>query len=411
MELLDGEDLAERVKRVGPLSLLEVATIVSHVSKALSKAHQAGIVHRDIKMNNVFLIDVDGELYAKLLDFGIAKQQGKGNADMTTTGAMVGTLAYMSPEQLHNAKEVDFRSDLWSLAVVAYRALTGQLPFREEDGIGALLTAVNSGSFTLPSEISPEIPPALDEWFQKALRRDPAERFASAREMAEELDLAAGRESTMVPSSRMSGLPALPPGSDRANRDDALADRFVHVGRDSAFAGPSEAKDALPPEAGTSAGIVHAQTIAEPKPVRRRKPRSLLRVALAGLALGVAGAGSVAAVNRGWLRAYWPPGEVASEPVAPADGAPSGRVDAPSVAPAVAPSAASALEGAASAEAKGSSSGTSPLEPASSSAPASSAAAPSASASAAGAPPPPSSKAGGTKKPGGRIRKEKDYGF
>jgi serine/threonine-protein kinase len=403
MELLEGEDLSERVKRLGPLSLLEVATILSHLCKALSKAHQAGIVHRDLKLNNVFLVDVDGDIFAKLLDFGIAKQQGKDSTDMTTTGAMVGTLAYMSPEQLHNAKEVDYRTDLWSLAVVAYRALTGELPFREEDGIGALLTAVNAGAFTLPSELRPEIPEALDAWFLKALRRNPAERFPSARAMSEEFDLAVGRESTAIPSSRMSGLPAL------------ATPRPIHVGRDAARAG----KSAAVPEAGTSAGVVHAQTIVGAEPTRPGKSRGLFRVALAGLALGIGGAASAAVLNRGWLRDHWPLGGVASEPVSPSEADPPARVDAPALAPAVAPPTppVEIAPVASAATPEGSSSAEVPSAPAADSSAASAAASASsasATSSAGAAPPSPSSKAGSTRggtRPTGPIRKEKDYGF
>ena len=398
MELLEGEDLAERVRRAGPLSVLDVARLVSQLCRALSKAHQAGIIHRDLKLNNVFLVEMDGDIFAKLLDFGIAKQRSNEGVDVTTTGAMVGTLAYMSPEQLHNAKEVDFRSDLWSLAVVAYRALTGRLPFREEDGIGALLTALNAGVFLPPSALRPDLPEALDAWFLKGLSRNPAARFASAREMAEEFDLAIGRESTAIPSSRRSGLlPATKPALEPP---------------------PSS-------EPGTSAGVVHAQTVASVDPTPGSKPRGMLRVALAGLALGVVGALSVAVLGRGGPSGL-DVGKGALGAVMASEPAPPGQGAAPAVTLAVvsavaSPAAAADVAPAASVEP---SPWPSPL-PSPSSAPATSTATTTTTTSASAAPastagrgarprvPPPAQTGtgGGETAPAGPIRKEKDYGF
>ncbi len=198
MELLEGEDLAERLERGGPLGLLELAEVLSQVAKALGKAHQAGVVHRDIKLNNVFLQDVGGEVYAKLLDFGVAKQGPTDDNSLTTTGVLVGTLAYMSPEQLHDAKSVDHRTDLWSLGVLAYRALTGKMPFSDDKGMGALMLAVSQGRFVPPSELRPELPAALDGWFLRALDGDPNRRFQSARDLAEAFDAAIGRQASGV---------------------------------------------------------------------------------------------------------------------------------------------------------------------------------------------------------------------
>jgi eukaryotic-like serine/threonine-protein kinase len=137
------------------------------------------------------LIDSDGELFVKVLDFGIAKRTQDAGLGMTSTGTMVGTPFYMSPEQVMSAKGVDFRADLWSVAVVAYNALTGTLPFQAET-LGALCVAINMASFTPVSSVRPGLPPALDTWFARALSRDPAGRFGSAKELAEALARAAG---------------------------------------------------------------------------------------------------------------------------------------------------------------------------------------------------------------------------
>ncbi|AUX44184.1 protein kinase [Sorangium cellulosum] len=189
MELLEGEDLKRRIERLRVLAPTEVALIVGQTAKALGRAHQLGIIHRDIKPDNIFLLDVDGEPFVKVVDFGVAKRvQGgaAGELGMTSTGSVLGTPLYMSPEQLLSAKHVDYRADLWGLAVVAYHALTGQVPFRGET-LGALSVVLHTGIFTPPSALRPELGPAIDAWMKKALQLDPAARFSSARQMADAL--------------------------------------------------------------------------------------------------------------------------------------------------------------------------------------------------------------------------------
>jgi serine/threonine-protein kinase len=190
MELLEGEDLGQRVRRAGPLSVGELVPVVAQVAKALTRAHQLGIVHRDIKPDNVFLVSIDGELLVKILDFGIAKHAAEGLPGMTSTGAMLGTPLYMSPEQLLSSKAVDFRSDLWSLGVVGYHALTGRVPFAGET-IGSISVAVHAGVYAPASSVRSGVSGAVDAWIARALCRDPAGRFGSARELAEALEQAA----------------------------------------------------------------------------------------------------------------------------------------------------------------------------------------------------------------------------
>ncbi len=192
MELLCGEKLSDRLARAARLSLQETVSIVSQLCKGLTAAHRLGIIHRDITPEHVFLADAGGSTCVKLLDFGVAR----GDVDpdgttLTATGAVVGNLVYMSPEQFFDPKRVDGRSDLWSVAVMAYQALTGAPPF-EQRGLEALLDAIRIGIFPLPSERSADITPALDAWFVKALSREPTGRFGAAEEMADALHQAAG---------------------------------------------------------------------------------------------------------------------------------------------------------------------------------------------------------------------------
>ena len=186
MEMLQGEDLDRRLKRQKPLGLVETVTILQQIGKALSDAHALGIIHRDIKPSNVFLTQSAGEVFVKLLDFGIAKQTDAGpGGRMTATGQAVGTPGYMSPEQLFTGRgEVDHRSDLWGLAVLVHQCVTGVLPF-EGKTLGDLSLAIHQGTFEPPSRRRPGLTPALDAWFRRALERDPTRRFGTAREFVD----------------------------------------------------------------------------------------------------------------------------------------------------------------------------------------------------------------------------------
>jgi hypothetical protein len=149
-------------------------------------------VHRDIKPDNIFLCDAEGgELFAKLLDFGIAKRdQHKVTSAATTTGAVVGTPYYMSPEQIVGDKDTDARTDIWSLGVVAYEAMTGKRPF-EGSTVGAITLAIHTATRRITDHL-PDAPVALDEWFAKACARDVKERFQTPREAAQALLVATG---------------------------------------------------------------------------------------------------------------------------------------------------------------------------------------------------------------------------
>jgi len=141
MELLIGENLADRLARVGRLTPAQTARVVVDVAKAIGKAHAAEIVHRDLKPDNVFLARDEDDEVVKVVDFGVAKATGMVGASTsrTRTGAILGTPYYMSPEQAQGDKRVDWRTDLWALAVIAFECLVGRRPF-EADGLGSLIT-------------------------------------------------------------------------------------------------------------------------------------------------------------------------------------------------------------------------------------------------------------------------------
>jgi len=184
MEYLEGRDLAQRLSEQGRLPPLEVASVVTQVGKALARAHERGIVHRDVKPENIFLCDVGGgEVFVKLLDFGVAKGTGQ-LTSKTQTGTVIGSPQYMSPEQMLASKALDHRSDLWSLGVVAYEALTGSLPFDSETMAGLALQ-VHGEDPPRPSQRGLGLPPALDAWFARALAKSADARFSSAKEMCD----------------------------------------------------------------------------------------------------------------------------------------------------------------------------------------------------------------------------------
>ncbi len=184
MELLEGESLEERIQRSGPLPLEETSQIISQVARALRRAHDKGIVHRDIKPDNIFVTLQDDGVFCKILDFGIAKQaQLPKMGRLTNAGIMIGTPEYMSPEQVLSSKDVDFHTDLWALAVTAYEALTARLPF-EAEALGELCVKLLSGEFLPPSHYRSELPSTVDDWFRIALNRDLAQRLDGARELS-----------------------------------------------------------------------------------------------------------------------------------------------------------------------------------------------------------------------------------
>ena len=163
MELLVGEPLDRRIERLGRLSLPETARILGQVCRALQRAHDAGIIHRDLKPENIFLVrspDDDDEI-AKVLDFGIAKIKAppgeQGLTSSTKTGAVLGTPYYMSPEQARGLRNIDHRADLWSLGVIAYKCVTGVLPF-EGESVGDLLVKICTAPPPMPSVTTPGLP-------------------------------------------------------------------------------------------------------------------------------------------------------------------------------------------------------------------------------------------------------------
>jgi eukaryotic-like serine/threonine-protein kinase len=180
MEYVPGGTLKERIAKEVPMDSGEAAGLASQVAEALSVAHGHGIVHRDIKPQNV-LLTTSGE--AKVADFGIARAAS--SKTMTDTNLVLGTAAYMSPEQVRGDR-VSPASDLYSLGVVLYEMLTGELPYQADDPIATAMKHINEPE-PHPRKANPAVPEALDALVVKLLAKEPEDRYASAAELAEDL--------------------------------------------------------------------------------------------------------------------------------------------------------------------------------------------------------------------------------
>ena len=223
MELLEGEDLAQRLARDKRLSPKDTYWVVAHICRALSKAHSLGIVHRDLKPENIFLVDTGAETIAKVVDFGIAKHDGYSVGDRTTKiGAFLGTPHYVSPEQARG-QFTDGRSDLWAVGVIAFQCLTGKLPFSSES-LGTLMGQILYDEIPKPSAVRADLPSGFDAWWEQVARRRPEARFQTAQELSDALGEALEIETKLTvpslpPRRSMSSIPPPPELRDIASAD------------------------------------------------------------------------------------------------------------------------------------------------------------------------------------------------
>ncbi|WP_437588462.1 serine/threonine-protein kinase [Sorangium sp. So ce1000] len=217
MEYLEGEDLNRRLEREQRIPLAQATALFTQLGKALDAIHAAGVIHRDLKPGNVFITSSGGDDLVKVLDFGVAKSSCSRDR-ITKTGMVLGTPRYMSPEQTMAPKQVDYRSDLWSMAVILYRAITGQCPF-EGANINELVRHICQTSFRRASERAPELPPGIDAFFARTFEFDPDARFQSGKEMMEAFSAliqAPAPASLPSPESSLRAIPWMPPSERSA---------------------------------------------------------------------------------------------------------------------------------------------------------------------------------------------------
>jgi protein kinase-like protein len=189
MEFLKGENLAARLAHHGTLSPAELDKIFGEIARGLGQAHALGVIHRDVKPANIFLVRQGMHEIVKLIDFGIAKVKADAlqvsQVVGTQVGTVLGTPQYMSPEQMRGRGTLDHRTDLWALAIIACECLTGRYPF-SGTSIGDLSVQICAEQPLAPSTLG-DVPAGFDEWFFKGTSKEPSGRFESAGEMADAL--------------------------------------------------------------------------------------------------------------------------------------------------------------------------------------------------------------------------------
>jgi serine/threonine-protein kinase len=316
MEFLDGIDLNDLLAKRGRLPIPDAVDYLLQATEAVAQAHALGIVHRDLKPANLFLARrPDGTSLVKVLDFGISKTTGVlgQSSSNTSTQSLLGSPYYMSPEQLRSSKNVDRRTDIWSLGVILYELLTGAKPYVGET-IGALFAAILEQEPRPLSLLRADAPPALDAVFLRCLRRNPDERWSNTQELAI----------------------ALAPFCTA--RGGASIDRIVGIG--AASGAPS-----LAPQVGST--TARGQTAASWGTSRATPPKSSRGLAIAvALGVGVVSIGGAFVIARVFLGG---PSTTEARPsyatAAATEAAPSAASTQPSVAPSAAATASASASG------------------------------------------------------------------
>ena len=270
LELLEGESLYERMVRVGQIDVETTVAVMTQACRGLAKAHSAGIVHRDLKPENLFLTkDEEGRLLTKVLDFGLAKfyapvdTPNDQQARLTREGAVFGTPAYMSPEQVRGQGAVDARADLWALGCITYECLTGRTVWATDQGVAMTFAQIANGTLPDPNAYRAGVPPNFKAWFHRALHKDISQRFQTPKEFAEELSQAMEVVPSSIRGSEASDVMLLTPRSGGAGAHPSQAH-------------PSQARMDTPPtgEARQGAGDrSHQECVAKAFANARRRAR------------------------------------------------------------------------------------------------------------------------------------------
>jgi serine/threonine protein kinase len=203
MEYLSGKTLKEIIRQEGPMPLSRAVELIRQVGDALDTAHAEGVVHRDLKSDNIMLLSSTGADYAKVLDFGIAKikePDGAYDPALTAPDLVIGTPQYMSPEQCSQSPDIDARSDIYSLGVIIYEMLVGHVPFTGDSSTAIMLKHLQQPAPSLLEERD-DVPAAVAQVVKRALAKRPEDRYKTVGELVEDLIIAAGIEATPVSSS------------------------------------------------------------------------------------------------------------------------------------------------------------------------------------------------------------------
>ena len=232
-EYLQGQELGDLLDEIGRMPAGAAVTIACQICEGLSAAHAAGVVHRDVKPENVFLVGDPAHPSAKLLDFGISKvAETDGEGKLTRTGLVMGTPSYMPPEQARGAK-VDHRTDVYGVGGILYRALTGRLPFSGDDPT-AVLAAVLTKEPERPRAVEPSVPEGLELIIERAMAKEPEERYPTMDALRDDLNEWAEAEGLagggLLPAGKAEGAP-LQPSSGAESNSVARATRHARRAR------------------------------------------------------------------------------------------------------------------------------------------------------------------------------------
>lgn len=286
MELLEGEAMDARLRRIGRFAPIDAIRLFAQIATSLGAAHAKGVIHRDLKPENIFIVGdpaVTGGERTKILDFGIAKLAGDDNSGVKTrTGMVMGTPVYMSPEQCRGASGIDARSDIYSLGCVLFTMVCGRPPF-ESDATGDLIIMHVRDAPPVASSIVPGLPPVLDAVIARCLEKDPARRFQNTAELVQGL---AAVEAVLFANPVIG--PGGVPGSMRPHLTPAAALAY----RQNPTPAPPDAQTRLATRAGatpTTLSSANGATSTGPGtggPPRRRSGLIVGGLAVAVLAIG-----------------------------------------------------------------------------------------------------------------------------
>jgi len=317
MELMEGESLATRLARQRRLPVAVALTVARQIANALAAAHRAGIVHRDLKPDNVFLVadvEVVGGERVKLLDFGIAKLAATGGVSRTTTGAIMGTPLYMSPEQCEGARHVDHRTDLYALGCILFEMIAGRPPFQSE-GVGGLIGA----HLHLPPPALRSVadaPVEVEAIVARLLAKSPDDRYPRAEDVAAALGQLGGATTAPGVAASPSAFAPVAPSSSPASSSALSPSGLASVPPPASLAVAATAPSTPPPVAvgvaataasapppttlsGSSGALPHTPAPWSPPAPMTPRPRRGRWLALGGVVVVVGAAIAVAAVTGG----------------------------------------------------------------------------------------------------------------
>jgi len=333
MEWLEGESLGSLLRATRKLPVPRAAHILGGIARALKAAHSKGVVHRDLKPDNVFLVRVEGEPdLIKVLDFGIAKLlvTGMPARYQTQTGAIIGTPAYMSPEQCRGAKEIDHRSDVYSLGVMGYQMLTGRLPF-DAEALGELLLKHMTEKPPPPAAIEPSVPEAISGVIAGALEKEPDKRPTVDQIVA---IMEGGSPSALFfTTGRAGGTVPMPTSEIGAGEAGGL------VAGAGSSAGAAAGSKAIRAPAGAHTTLGASASELGLGGVGRASARRRVRVIAVGVGIVAVAAVALFVMRRPPSRASAPPVAAAPSAAAPAGPAPPAPAPTPASAAAPAPAA------------------------------------------------------------------------